>query len=278
MNPDSIGPGERMLFLKKILIYALATIVSSWILVPLALIFISAFAVPEEYYNLNKIIPTSFTIENVNALLFALKEWKATLNSIIVALLTIAISFTLGLPTGYALARYIFPGRDLFKLLIISLRMFPLMIMAIPLTILYINLGLSDTLLGVAIAHTSLALPFVVLITSSIFVSVPVEYEEAAMVFGLTRFETFFKITLPLILPGLAAAAIFTFVMSWNEVFVASVLTLVNRTLPADILVSVLAAPDPYKFAAGFIMVLPAMIFVFMTRKYLVAMWGITLR
>ncbi|OYT29185.1 MAG: sugar ABC transporter permease [Thermofilum sp. ex4484_82] len=273
-----VAPGEKTLILKKLVIYALAVIVSSWILVPLALIFISAFAVPEEYYDLNRIIPTSFTLENVNALLFVLKEWKATLNSIIVALLTIAISFALGLPAGYALARYIFPGKDMFKLLIISLRMFPLMIMAIPLTILYLNLGLSDTLLGVAIAHTSLALPFVVLITSSIFVSVPVEYEEAGMIFGLTRFETFFRITLPLILPGLAAAAIFTFVMSWNEVFVASVLTLVNRTLPADILVSVLAAPDPYKFAAGFIMVLPAMIFVFIARKYLVAMWGITLR
>jgi len=273
-----VAPGEKTLILKKLVIYALAVIVSSWILVPLALIFISAFAVPEEYYDLTRIIPTSFTLENVNALLFVLKEWKATLNSIIVALLTIAISFALGLPAGYALARYIFPGKDMFKLLIISLRMFPLMIMAIPLTILYLNLGLSDTLLGVAIAHTSLALPFVVLITSSIFVSVPVEYEEAGMIFGLTRFETFFRITLPLILPGLAAAAIFTFVMSWNEVFVASVLTLVNRTLPADILVSVLAAPDPYKFAAGFIMVLPAMIFVFIARKYLVAMWGITLR
>ncbi|MCD6458065.1 MAG: carbohydrate ABC transporter permease [Thermoproteales archaeon] len=273
-----VAPGEKTLILKKLVIYALAVIVSSWILVPLALIFISAFAVPEEYYDLTRIIPTSFTLENVNALLFVLKEWKATLNSIIVALLTIAISFALGLPAGYALARYIFPGKDMFKLLIISLRMFPFMIMAIPLTILYLNLGLSDTLLGVAIAHTSLALPFVVLITSSIFVSVPVEYEEAGMIFGLTRFETFFRITLPLILPGLAAAAIFTFVMSWNEVFVASVLTLVNRTLPADILVSVLAAPDPYKFAAGFIMVLPAMIFVFIARKYLVAMWGITLR
>ncbi len=273
-----LSHAEKILFLKKVLVYALAIIVSSWILLPLALIFISAFALPEDYYDMSKIFPTKFTLENVNALLFVLKEWKATLNSVIVALLTIAFSFTLGLPAGYALARYVFPGKDTFKLLIISLRMFPLMIMAIPLAVLYINLGLSDTLVGIAIAHTSLALPFVVLITSSIFMSVPVEYEEAGMVFGLTRFETFFRITLPLILPGLAAAAIFTFVMSWNEVFVASILTLTNRTLPADILVSVLAAPDPYKFAAGFIMVLPAMVFVFIARKYLVAMWGITLR
>ncbi len=269
---------EQKMALRKLLIYAAAAIVSTWVLAPIVLITISAFALPEDYYNLGKIIPTRFTVENVTDLLFVLKGWISTLNSVLVALITIAVSFALGLPAGYAIARYVFPGRDTIKLLIIALRMFPVMAMAIPLAVLYIELGLSDTLFGVALAHTSMALPFVVLITSSIFVSVPVEYEEAGMVFGLSRSEVFFRITLPLALPGLAAAAIFTFVMSWNEVFIASVLTLVNRTLPADILVSAMAAPDPYKFAGGFIMVLPAMSFVFIARRYLVTMWGITLR
>jgi len=269
---------EQKMALRKLLIYAAAAIVSTWVLAPIVLITISAFALPEDYYNLGKIIPTRFTMENVTDLLFVLKGWISTLNSVLVALITIAVSFALGLPAGYAIARYVFPGRDTIKLLIIALRMFPVMAMAIPLAVLYIELGLSDTLFGVALAHTSMALPFVVLITSSIFVSVPVEYEEAGMVFGLSRSEVFFRITLPLALPGLAAAAIFTFVMSWNEVFIASVLTLVNRTLPADILVSAMAAPDPYKFAGGFIMVLPAMSFVFIARRYLVTMWGITLR
>ncbi len=130
-----------------------------------------------------------------------------------------------------------------------------------------------------------MALPFVVLITSSIFAGgVSKEYEEAAMVFGLTRFGSFLRITLPLALPGLAAAAMFTFVMSWNEVFVASVLTLTHRTLPAQIL-SIMRfqrrrrPPDYYKFAAAFIMTLPSMIFIFFARKYLVTMWGgITLK
>ncbi|RLE80410.1 MAG: carbohydrate ABC transporter permease [Thermoprotei archaeon] len=269
---------EQKFALKRLALYAAALVIAVWILTPIVLITISAFADPRDYYNIHKILPTVFTTKNVEDLLIVLKGWKCVLNSVIVAFLTIAISFALGLPAGYALARYVFPGKDSIKLLIIALRMFPVMTMAVPLAVLYIELGLSDTLLGVALAHTSMALPFVVLITSSIFVSVPVEYEEAGMVFGLSRAEVFFKITLPLALPGLAAAAIFTFIMSWNEVFIASVLTLVNRTLPADILISAMAAPDPYKFAGGFIMVLPAMIFVFIARKYLVTMWGITLR
>jgi len=264
--------------LTRIALYAAAVMVSAWVLTPIALIFISAFAVPEDYYDVGKVIPTEFTLENIRVLLFELREWRTTLNSIAVALLTIAVSFTLGLPASYSLARYVFPGRDGFKLLILSLRMFPLMVLGVPLAELYIRLGLSDTILGVALAHASLALPFVVLITYSIFVSIPVEYEEAAMVFGLTRAEAFFKITLPMALPGLAAAAMFTFVISWNEVFVASILTLMRRTLPADILVTVLTAPDPYKFAAAFIMVMPAITFVFIARRYLVTMWGISLR
>lgn len=264
--------------LKMILTYALASIIVAWILVPLGLIFISAFAVPKEYYNIRKPIPLAFTTENVYTLLFVLKAWKSTLNSLIVAGLTIAISFALGLPTGYSLARFMFKGKDTFKLLIIGLRMFPVIVLAIPFTVIYLKIGLADTLIGVALAHTAMSLPFVVLITSSLFSGIPVDYEEAGMVFGLSRFEAFFRITLPLALPGLAAAAIFVFIMSWNEVFIASVLVLVNRTLPADILVSALNAPDPLKFAAGFIMVLPAMIFVFFARKYLIQVWGITIR
>ncbi|HDD64143.1 MAG TPA: carbohydrate ABC transporter permease [Thermoprotei archaeon] len=264
--------------LKMILTYALASIIVAWILVPLGLIFISAFAVPKEYYNIRKLIPLAFTTENVYTLLFVLKAWKSTLNSLIVAGLTIAISFALGLPTGYSLARFMFKGKDTFKLLIIGLRMFPVIVLAIPFTVIYLKIGLADTLIGVALAHTAMSLPFVVLITSSLFSGIPVDYEEAGMVFGLSRFEAFFRITLPLALPGLAAAAIFVFIMSWNEVFIASVLVLVNRTLPADILVSALNAPDPLKFAAGFIMVLPAMIFVFFARKYLIQVWGITIR
>ena len=263
---------------KMVAVYAIASIVVAWIAVPLALIFVSAFADPNDYYNINKPFPTRFTLENVDTLLFTLGAWKSTLNSIIVAGMAILISFALGLPAGYSLSRFVFKGKDFFKLAIIGLRMFPVIVLAIPFVVIYLRIGLADTLLGVALAHTAMALPFVVLITSSLFAGIPVDYEEAGLVFGLSRAETFLRITMPLALPGLTAAAIFVFIMSWNEVFIASVLTLVNRTLPADILVSALNAPDPYKFAAGFIMVLPAMIFVFFARKYLIQVWGITIR
>lgn len=265
-------------YLKRMTIYFIAIILSTWVLLPIFLITLAAFSVPSDYYNVHKIVPTSFTFKHVHDLFFTLGAWKATFNSIMVALITIGISFGLGIPAGYSLSRFAFKGRESLKLAVLFIRMFPIMVIGVPLTVFYLNIGLADTLLGVALAHTAMVLPFVILITSSIFSGIPVEYEEAAMIFGLSRTGAFFRTTLPLALPGIAAAAMFAFIMSWNEVFVAAILTLTNRTLPAHILTTALASIDPIKFAAGFIMLLPALIFILLTRKYLMTVWGITLR
>ncbi len=79
---------------------------------------------------------------------------------------------------------------------------------------------------------------------------------------------------LPLVAPGIAAAAIFTFVMSWNEVFAASILTVQNRTLPAQVLATLSQSSEPYQFAGAFFMMIPALIFIFFIRRYLFNMWG----
>jgi len=88
--------------------------------------------------------------------------------------------------------------------------------------------ALYDTVLSVALVHTAMALPTTVLVTSSVFIGIPKELEEAAMTLGCNRLQAVLRVVLPLALPGLAAAAIFTFVLSWNEVFAAAILTLVQ--------------------------------------------------
>jgi multiple sugar transport system permease protein len=255
-----------------------AVLIGVWFLTPLVLVTISAFASPKDYYQIEKVIPTHFTIEQFDDLFFKLEAWQATLTSVKVAGLTILFSFAVGLPAAYALSRYIFPGKNFLKLLILATRMFPIMVLAIPLLIIFMKIGLSDTVYGIALAHTAMALPMIILVASSILSSISVEYEEAAMIFGLSRLHAFFRITLPLALPGLAASAIFAFIISWNEVFVAAILTLTNRTLPAHILQTAMASPDYFKFTAGFIMAVPALIFIFFVRKHLVTMWGISLK
>jgi len=264
-------------YLSKVLFAAVVIIVVTWVVLPFFMTIIYALSDPLQYYDRHIIIPTKYTIEHILSLI-DLGAGQAIINSIIVALLTILFSFTIGLPAGYAFARYKFRGKDSLKLFLISLRMFPIIVIAVPLVSLYIRLGLSDSLLGVALAHTAMALPFVVLITSSIFAGVPVELEEAGLIFGLSKIQAFLRITLPLALPGLTVAGIFTFIMSWNEVFIAAVLTFRNRTLPAFVLQSALASTDFIKFVAAFIMFVPALIFVFIAGKYLIQMWGITLK
>ena len=264
--------------IKQLITIILVGFIVIWFLTPLVLITISAFALPQDYYQIEKVIPTHFTVNQFKALFFELEAWKAILTSIKVAGLTMLLSFIIGLPAGYALSRYIFPGKNFLKLMCLATRMFPLMVLAIPLLVIFMRIGVSDTIWGTSLAHTAMVLPIIILISSSILSSISVDYEEAAMIFGLSRMQAFFRITLPLALPGLAASAIFAFIISWNEVFVATILTLTNRTLPAHILKTAMASPDYYKFTAGFIMAVPALVFIFFVRRHLVTMWGISLK
>jgi multiple sugar transport system permease protein len=113
-----------------------------------------------------------------------------------------------------------------------------------------------------------------VLITSSVFVSVPRDLEEAAQTLGCSPLQAFIRVSLPLALPGLAAAAIFTWVLSWNDVFAAVILTLRNPTLPAKILTALTQSPIYYQFAAGFVMLIPSVVVIFFIRRYLLGLWG----
>ncbi|MGJ8455694.1 carbohydrate ABC transporter permease [Pseudothermotoga sp. U03pept] len=259
--------------------YVLAFVgVVLWFLGPLFFVFLASLTPSSDFYMMGKIFPSKLTFEHILKLLVNLGGWRALLVSLQVALIAIAISFALGIPAGYALTRFVFRGKNLLKLLMLFTRSIPLVVIAVSLVTIYLRLNLADTVIGVGLSHAAMVLPFVVLITSSIFSGVFVEYEEAGMIFGLSRFGAFLRITMPLALPGLAASAIFAFIMSWNEVFAASVLAITNRTLPAHILSTAMASPDYFKFAAGTIMAVPAMVFIFIIRKYLISMWGISLK
>jgi multiple sugar transport system permease protein len=191
-----------------------------------------------------------------------------------VAVLTLVISLGIGTPAGYALARFAFRGADTFRLSIVGTRAFPIVILSIPLAVTFLKWGIDDTVLGVALAHSALALPFAVLVTSSVFAGISVELEEAAMTLGCSRASAVVRVILPLALPGLAAASIFVFIISWNEVFAASILTLRHRTLPAQMLAVLNSSPLPFKFAGGFFLLAPSLIVILVIRKYLFNMWG----
>ena len=138
--------------------------------------------------------------------------------------------------------------------------------------------GIDDTVLGVSIAHTALALPFVVLTTASVFAGVSPELEEAAMTLGCSRATAFVKVALPLALPGLAASAIFVFIVSWNEVFAASLLTLRHGRCLRRFSSLLEGAPLNFRFAGGFFLMAPSVIVILLIRRYLFSMWGRVLK
>jgi multiple sugar transport system permease protein len=249
-----------------------------WILLPLYFLLVNAFSSPEVVSQFPKALWPEGKTDSLRFLLEFEGVVAALLNSLAVAAMTMLASIALGAPAGYAIARYEFRGKTAFRMLIMLTRAFPLPLLALPLAVLFIRSGVDDTLWGLAMVHTMLALPFAVLITYSLFSGVPVELEEAAWVFGCNKWQAFVRVVLPLAAPGLAASAVFAFVISWNEVFAAAVLTIENRTLTAFLLQSLNTSPVYLKFAGGALLVVPAAIFMFLIRKHLFAMWGISNR
>jgi len=257
------------------LLYVAATLLALWVLVPLYLITITAFSPRDVVYGYPKeIIPSTLSTETIRFFINAEGVLASLWRSVLVALITLALSTIIGAPAGYAVARYAFRGREAFRLTILSTRAFPIVILSIPLAVTFINWGLYDSIWSVALMHTALAMPFTILITSSIFVGVPRDLEEAALTLGCTPAAAFLRVVMPLALPGLAAASIFTFVLSWNEVFAASILTLRERTLPALILSTLNDSLLPFRFAAAWFMLAPSLVFIFVIRRYLLGLWG----
>jgi multiple sugar transport system permease protein len=262
----------------RFLFVAATVLFCAWVLVPLYLLGVNTLSSPAEVSGFPKTGVPSFDFSSLEFFLTFGGVAKALWNSVLVAVLTMFLSIAIGAPAGYALSRFDFPGKDAFRLLVIMTRAFPLPLLALPLAVMFIRIGLDDTAIGLALVHTTLAIPFAVLITFSIFSGIPIELEEAAWTLGCNRLQAFRKVILPLVLPGITASAIFAFTISWNEVFAASVLTIQNRTLTAFLLTSLNVSPLHLKFAGGAALVIPSLLFIFAVRKYLFAMWGIANR
>jgi multiple sugar transport system permease protein len=265
----------RQVLIDRILLYTVAVILALWTLVPIYLIALAAFSERSAVFEYPKtLLPTRFSTETMAFFVGSGGVLNSVKNSVIVALGTIVVALALGAPAGYALSRFRFPGRDAFQVAVLSSKMFPIAILAIPLAVTFIDLGLYDKLLGVIIVHSAMVLPFVIIVTAGVFASVSRELEEAAQTLGTSRVGAFVRVALPLALPGLAAAAIFAFVTSWNEVFAATILTLRERTLPALVVASLNQSPIYFKFAGGFFLIIPSLFFIWFMRKYLFNLWG----
>jgi multiple sugar transport system permease protein len=181
---------------------ATVILLCAWVLVPIYLLIVNTLSAPTEVSSFPKRIFPSFDFGSLSFFINFAGVGQALVNSVLVAGLTMVLSIGLGAPAGYALSRFDFPGKEAFRLLVLMTRAFPLPLLALPLAVMFIRTGLDDTVLGLALVHTTLALPFAVLITFSLFSGIPLELEEAAWTLGCTRLQAFRKVIMPLALPG----------------------------------------------------------------------------
>lgn len=224
------------------------------------------------------LLPTQLSGETMSTFLRSTGITGGLINSLTIGISTVVLALLIGLPAGYALARYAFKGKDPYQLGLLLTRALPIVVLSVPLGRIFLDVGLYDSTYAVTLLHTALALPTTVLITAAIFLGVSREQEEAAMIFGASPLVAFARVVVPQAAPGIAASAMFTFVLSWNEVLGASILTLNRRTLPAQVLATLADSPLAFRFAGGLALVLPALIFIAVARRYLLNMWGTTLR
>lgn len=218
------------------------------------------------------------TLDNFRHLFNELGAWQAFQNSLFIVGIATCLAMMFGTMAAYALARFDVSGKNVMAFEILSVRMLPPIVSVIPLFIIARQLGLFDTPWLLIAVYVLNGLPFVVWVMRVFIQEVPQSIEEAALIDGCSRYECFWRITLPLLLPGLAATMVIVFMFAWNEYLLASILTSRDaRTLPviAASAIQPKAISWGLSSAAGVVMSLPVVVLVLLMQRYLVR--GLTL-
>ncbi len=215
------------------------------------------------------------TLENYTAVLARTAFVAAFVNSLLTSSGAVALSLCAGVPTAYAFARFPFRGHAVLFSSLLVMRMLPPVVVLLPMFILFNRLGLTGTRIAVMLAYTTFSLPLVTWIMRGFFEDLPRELDESAWVDGGSRYAAFRLVVLPLVQPGLVAAAVFSFLLAWNDFLFSAVLTdNATRTLP--VLMAGYSGGDTGiewgpMTASGVLVVLPVMLFAFVAQRHLVA-------
>lgn len=213
------------------------------------------------------------TLDNYRAVVEENHIERYMLNSLKVSLAATLITLMLGTMCAYAMARFRFLGREPLSYSTLILRTLPPAVLAVPVFVIWSAWGIGDTLSGVVLVYVALNLPFTIWLLYGFIDQLPIELEEAAAIDGCGPFRVFYKIVLPLLKPGLAAAAIFTFRLAWNEFILGFILTnRITRTLPASISNYITDTGVEWGkiMAAGVLIALPPLIFTFVAAKQII--------
>ncbi|MCC2613928.1 carbohydrate ABC transporter permease [Neorhizobium sp. Rsf11] len=219
-------------------------------------------------------IPRHVTFENYVAIWTQSNFPVLITNSLIVTTITVAICVATGTLAAYAFARMVFRGRNSLMLGYLLIRMFPAVMMIIPLYVMMRTVGLVDSRFGLALAYTSFLLPLFVWMLKGFFDAAPKELESAARIDGSTRFGAMVRIVLPLARNGLVASSVFIAIAAWNEFIFALMLTTGqgSRTWPVglQLMVGEFQLPWGVLAAGGILSILPVMLLFAIVQRAMV--------
>ncbi len=263
---------------KRVLAYLAAIVATAFFAFPVYWMLTSSFKSDIDISQYPPVWSFAPSLENYAKLFTELEALDAFVNSAIIVALATSVAMVCGTMAAYALARFDIKGKNFLAFEVLSIRMLPPIVSVIPMFIIARTLGVFDTYWLISAAYALAGLPFVVWVMRVFIQDIPQSIEEAAMIDGCTRFQTFYKVTLPLLLPGLAATMVIVFMFSWNEFLLASMLTSEDaKTLP--VIAANAIRPKAIAWglasAAGVMMSLPVVVLVLMMQRYLVR--GLTL-
>jgi multiple sugar transport system permease protein len=226
-------------------------------------------------------IPQNPTLDNF-ARLFGLSPAQQGLpvaqyfiNSLVISLTSTLVAVLIGMAGGYAFARYRFRGKATLFLGFMLSRTVPGVALSLPLFIIWARLGIIDTSFGLILVYMAINIPFTIWLTDGFFRQIPVDLSEAAQIDGCTPWQAFWKIEFPLARSGLASAAIFAFLTSWNEYALASQLTrtTASKTMPVGLMdfTAQFTVDWTGMSAMAVLIIIPALVLTFIVQKHLIA-------
>ena len=224
-----------------------------------------------------KLIPEKFDLTSYKLVWESdykpLKLWL--MNSLIVALSSTFLSLLFSLLAGYAISKYKFSGRNTFSFLILATQMLPAPLLLIPMYTIFRQFGILDTLFGLVVADVAFSIPLCVWMLKGFFDTMPDELQDSAIIDGCTHIGAFYRIYLPLIKPGIAATAVFSFLLAWDEYFAANTITNTESKWVAAVGLSTFIGERVVTWdqimAAATIFCIPAILFFLLLQRYLIS-------
>jgi trehalose/maltose transport system permease protein len=238
---------------KRIAFYALVVFILLFSLFPFYYAVVTSMRSGAELFQV-AYFPTSFSIENYQAIFVNQPFGRNILNSVIVAGSVVVMSLFLGVTAAFALGRVRFRGRKLLLLTILSVSMFPQVAVLSGMFELIRALGLYNNLAGLSLSYMIFTLPFTVWVLTTFMRDLPLELEEAAIVDGASPWVIVTKVFMPLMWPALVTTGLLAFIAAWNEFLFALTFTLTNEMRTVPVAIALISGASQYELPWGNIM------------------------